>query len=71
MELIKLFSYFSYRIRHNNKGTIGAPWYLESIVIKDVERESKKHIPAQIWLRKKNLQAEFDIPGINGSENNR
>uniref|UniRef100_A0A7M5WMU0 PLAT domain-containing protein n=1 Tax=Clytia hemisphaerica TaxID=252671 RepID=A0A7M5WMU0_9CNID len=51
------------RIRHNNKGGL-APWYLESVILEDIETESKKHMSAKIWLKKKkSLQVELDIPG--------
>ena len=36
---------------------------LDSLIIKDFEGQSLKEIPARIWLKKKQLQAEFDVPG--------
>ena len=66
--LCEIFFFFFFRIRHNNKGGF-APWYLESIIIKDVEGKSWKHIPAQIWLKKKRKQVELDLPGLKRLKN--
>ena len=56
-------SVFSYRVRFNAKGGL-APWYLESLIIKDLEGHSRKHVPAKIWLKKKRRQVEFDVSGL-------